>query len=225
MMEGRWHGRNFQNRHRNKRRSTLNLKAPDGVAILQEDGSRTAEVVIENTGPDVKFRLGIDYETVSAINKRIVYGSIFRIRRGRQQSISRSVRVWTTRCAKAMGGLMSITGLRGRPGARRLFRSDLGAPGFSAPWEFPGRIAWSARFPAKASGAVVDARRENLRCWISRRAMGDSKGRYRPGTGKTSTRHSTGVVPDERWQITTVKLPASTSLTRFCQTSVWPNFA
>ena len=35
-----------------------------------------ADVVVENYRPDVKFRLGVDYESLKAINPRIVYASI-----------------------------------------------------------------------------------------------------------------------------------------------------
>ena len=38
--------------------------------------AETADVVVENYRPDVKFRLGIDYETLRALNPRIVYASI-----------------------------------------------------------------------------------------------------------------------------------------------------
>src|ERR1700682_2567820 len=74
-MGGPRHGPDFQNLHRNKRSLTLNLKEPDGVAIFKRM-VESADVVIENYRPDVKFRLGIDYERIRAINKRIVYGSI-----------------------------------------------------------------------------------------------------------------------------------------------------
>src|SRR5512132_852961 len=53
------HGPDFQNLHRNKRSITLNLKDPDGIAILRKLSDRT-DVVVENFRPDVKFRLGID---------------------------------------------------------------------------------------------------------------------------------------------------------------------
>jgi formyl-CoA transferase len=74
-MSGPRHGPDFQNLHRNKRSLTLNLKEADGIAIFRRM-VKTADVVIENYRPDVKFRLGIDYESVRSINKRIVYGSI-----------------------------------------------------------------------------------------------------------------------------------------------------
>jgi formyl-CoA transferase len=101
-------GPDFQNVHRNKRGMTLNLKTPDGVAILKELVAK-ADVLVENYRPDVKERLGIDYATLSAINPRLVYASIsgygedgpYRLRPGFDQ------------IAQGMGGLMSITGAPG----------------------------------------------------------------------------------------------------------------
>ena len=69
------HGSDFQNIHRNKRSITLNLKDERGVAILKELVAR-ADVLVENFRPNVKYRLGIDYETLAKINPRLVYGSI-----------------------------------------------------------------------------------------------------------------------------------------------------
>ena len=42
-------------------------------------------MIVENYRPDVKHRLGIDYEAIQAINPRLVYGSIsgFAARTGR----------------------------------------------------------------------------------------------------------------------------------------------
>ncbi len=50
----------FMNLHRNKRAITLNLKSPEGVALLRRMVAR-ADVVVENFRPDVKKRLGIAY--------------------------------------------------------------------------------------------------------------------------------------------------------------------
>jgi len=63
------------NLHRNKRSLTLDLKSPRGVDIIKKLAAK-ADVVVENFRPDVKHRLGIDYETLSKINPRIIYGSI-----------------------------------------------------------------------------------------------------------------------------------------------------
>ena len=69
------HSPDFQNLHRNKRSMTLNLKHPEGLAIFKQL-ARDADVIVENYRPDVKHRLGLDYEAIKAINPRIVYGSI-----------------------------------------------------------------------------------------------------------------------------------------------------
>jgi crotonobetainyl-CoA:carnitine CoA-transferase CaiB-like acyl-CoA transferase len=69
------HGSDFQNLHRNKRAMTLNLKDPRGLEVFQRL-AKQADVVVENFRPDVKGKLGIDYESLRKINPRIVYGSI-----------------------------------------------------------------------------------------------------------------------------------------------------
>ena len=99
----------FQNVHRNKRGMTLNLKSPEGIAILKKLVA-SADVLVENYRPDVKRRLGIDYATLAEINPRLVYASIsgygedgpYRLRPGFDQ------------IAQGMGGLMSITGFAGQ---------------------------------------------------------------------------------------------------------------
>jgi len=103
------HGPDFQNLHRNKRSLTLNLKAPEGLAVLKRLVER-ADVVVENYRPDVKFRLGVDYESLKAINPRIVYASIS----GFGQDGPYRDRPGFDQIAQGMGGLMSITGLPGQ---------------------------------------------------------------------------------------------------------------
>jgi crotonobetainyl-CoA:carnitine CoA-transferase CaiB-like acyl-CoA transferase len=127
-MGGPRHGPDFQNLHRNKRSITLNLKEPDGVAIFKRM-VETADVVIENYRPDVKFRLGIDYESIRAINKRIVYGSIS----GFGEDGPYRERPGFDQIAQGMGGLMSITGLPGQGPVRvGIPVADLGAGIFCA---------------------------------------------------------------------------------------------
>ena len=108
-MGGERHGPDFQNLHRNKRSMTLNLKSPEGVSILKKLVSN-ADVLVENYRPDVKFRLGVDYETLRAVNPRLVYGSIS----GFGQDGPYRERPGLDQIAQGMGGLMSITGLPGQ---------------------------------------------------------------------------------------------------------------
>jgi crotonobetainyl-CoA:carnitine CoA-transferase CaiB-like acyl-CoA transferase len=102
-------GFDFLNLHRNKRAITLDLKHPRGIEILKKLVTR-ADVVVENFRPDVKKRLGIDYETLSRINPRLVYGSIS----GFGQTGPYADRPGYDQIAQGMGGLMSITGLPGQ---------------------------------------------------------------------------------------------------------------
>ena len=108
-MGGARHGFDFQNLHRNKRGMTLNLREPDGVAIFKKLAT-TADVVVENYRPDVKHRLGIDYETLKPINPRLIYASIS----GFGQSGPYRDRPGVDQIAQGMGGLMSITGIPGQ---------------------------------------------------------------------------------------------------------------
>jgi crotonobetainyl-CoA:carnitine CoA-transferase CaiB-like acyl-CoA transferase len=102
-------GSDFQNVHRNKRAMTLNLKSPDGVAILKKLAAQ-ADVLVENFRPDVKQRLGIGYETMAAINLRLIYASIS----GYGEDGPYRMRPGFDQIAQGMGGLMSITGLPGQ---------------------------------------------------------------------------------------------------------------
>src|SRR5216110_825968 len=102
-------GFDFQNLHRNKRSITLDLKNPRGVEVLKRLAAR-ADVLVENYRPDVKHRLGIDYETLSKVNPRLVYGSIS----GFGQSGPYRDRPGYDQIAQGMGGLMSVTGLPGQ---------------------------------------------------------------------------------------------------------------
>jgi crotonobetainyl-CoA:carnitine CoA-transferase CaiB-like acyl-CoA transferase len=61
--------------NRNKRSMTLNLKLPESQEIFRKLAS-TADVIVEGFRPGVMKRLGGDYETIRAINPRIVYCSL-----------------------------------------------------------------------------------------------------------------------------------------------------
>jgi len=91
--------------HRNKKSAVVNLQDPRGVKIVTELAAH-ADVVVENYRPDVKHRLGVDYESLSRDNPRLVYGSIsgfgqegpYRDRPGYDQIV------------QGMSGLMWLTG-------------------------------------------------------------------------------------------------------------------
>jgi len=127
-MGGPRHGPDFQNLHRNKRSLTLNLKEPDGIAILKQLVAK-ADVLVENYRPDVKHRLGIDYESLSKVNPRLVYASIS----GFGQTGPYEKRAGFDQVAQGMGGLMSITGLPGQGPVRAgIAVADMSAGVFAA---------------------------------------------------------------------------------------------
>ena len=101
-------GPDFQNIHRNKRGMTLNLKSEAGMEVFRRLVAEV-DVLIENYRPDVKHRLGIDYESLKSINPGLVYGSIS----GFGQDGPYMARPGFDQIAQGMGGLMSITGAPG----------------------------------------------------------------------------------------------------------------
>jgi len=98
-------GPDFQNLHRNKRSMTLNLKAPQGREVFLRL-VRTADVVVENYRPDVKERLGIDYEALKAVNRRVILASIS----GFGQDGPYRDRPGFDQIAQGLSGIMSVTG-------------------------------------------------------------------------------------------------------------------
>lgn len=91
--------------HRNKKSIAVNLQDARGVTILKQLVAG-ADVLVENYRPDVKHRLGIDYEILSRENPRLIYASIsgfgqegpYRDRPGYDQIV------------QGMSGLMWLTG-------------------------------------------------------------------------------------------------------------------
>ena len=103
------HTSDFQNLHRNKRSITLNLKKSEALEILMKLVEKS-DVVVENFRPDVKKRLGIDYENLKKRNPRIILASIS----GFGQDGPYAKRPGFDQIAQGMGGLMSITGEPGK---------------------------------------------------------------------------------------------------------------
>lgn len=122
------HEPDFQNLHRNKRAVTLDLKKKEGLAVMHRLVQH-ADVLVENYRPDVKFRLGIDYESLAKINPRLIYTSIS----GFGQDGPYKDRPGVDQIAQGMSGLMSITGEPGRGPMRvGIAISDLSAGLFAA---------------------------------------------------------------------------------------------
>jgi crotonobetainyl-CoA:carnitine CoA-transferase CaiB-like acyl-CoA transferase len=64
----------FEINNRNKRSVAIDLKKPEGVALVRRLVAN-ADVFIQNFRPTVAEKLGLDYETLRADNPRLVYGS------------------------------------------------------------------------------------------------------------------------------------------------------
>jgi crotonobetainyl-CoA:carnitine CoA-transferase CaiB-like acyl-CoA transferase len=103
------HEADFQNKHRNKRGMAINLRGAQGRAVLHRLAER-ADVIVENFRPDVKHRLGFDYETLKAKNSALIYASISAF----GQDGPYKDRPGVDQVVQGMSGLMSVTGEPGR---------------------------------------------------------------------------------------------------------------
>jgi len=98
-------GGDFQNINRNKRSMTLNLKRPGAKDILMRL-VKDADVVVENWRPEIKHKLGLDYDSLATVNPRIILASIS----GFGQDGPYAWRPGFDQIIQGMGGLMSVTG-------------------------------------------------------------------------------------------------------------------
>ena len=96
--------------NRGKRAIAIDLKKPEGLEIVKKI-AKTADVVIESFRPGVVDRLGLGYEQIKAINPQIVYCSIS----GFGQHGPYAQRPGVDGILQGMGGIMSVTGEKGRP--------------------------------------------------------------------------------------------------------------
>jgi formyl-CoA transferase len=94
--------------NRNKRSVALDMKDGGDLEAFRAL-VRTADVLVENFRPGVTRRLGIDYETLSAANPRLVYASIS----GFGQTGPYADRPGFDLIAQAMSGILSVTGAPG----------------------------------------------------------------------------------------------------------------
>lgn len=94
--------------NRNKRSMTIDLKSEEGREVFYKL-IETADILVENYRPGVSTRLGVDYETLTKINPRLIYCSIS----GFGQFGPYSSRGGYDLIAQGMTGIMSVTGERG----------------------------------------------------------------------------------------------------------------
>jgi crotonobetainyl-CoA:carnitine CoA-transferase CaiB-like acyl-CoA transferase len=122
------HSGTFLTINRSKRGITVDLKQPAGVEIIHRL-VRTADVFVQNYRPGAAGRLGVDYATLAAINRRLVYCSIS----GFGSTGPYAPRGGYDLIAQGMSGIISVTGDENGPPAKAgLPVSDLSAGLFGA---------------------------------------------------------------------------------------------
>jgi len=135
--------------NRNKRSIVLNLKTPEDREVLYAL-VKTADVLVENGRPGVAQRLGMGYETLKAINPRLIYASIS----GFGQNGPWAQRPGYDLIAQAMSGVLSATGHPGGEPVKNVIPvADLGAGLFCA----NGILAALIGREKTGEGQLVDA--------------------------------------------------------------------
>lgn len=100
----------FQMFNANKKSITINLKAPEGLALVK-DLLRKADIAVENMAPGTIERLGLGYDEVKAINPGIIFCQI----KGFGEGSPHEHALAFDMIAQAAGGTISVTGERDRP--------------------------------------------------------------------------------------------------------------
>ena len=107
------HSSFFTVSNRNKRSITVNHREPEGQEIIRKL-AETADVLIENYKVGDLARFGLDYESLKAINPRLIYCSVT----GFGQTGPMAERPGYDGLFQATGGMMAVTGIPdGQPGA------------------------------------------------------------------------------------------------------------
>jgi crotonobetainyl-CoA:carnitine CoA-transferase CaiB-like acyl-CoA transferase len=95
--------------NRNKRSFAVNLREPEGRELFIKFAAG-CDIVLDNYAPGVLDRLGVDFETVSKVNARIIYCSINGFLKGPYAH-----RPALDEVAQMMGGIAYMTGLQDQP--------------------------------------------------------------------------------------------------------------
>jgi crotonobetainyl-CoA:carnitine CoA-transferase CaiB-like acyl-CoA transferase len=98
----------FMALNRNKRAMVIDLRSVDGQALFRELILHT-DVLVENFKPGTTNKLGIDYETLSALRPELIYASIT----GFGDTGPYALRPGLDLITQGMSGIMSVTGERG----------------------------------------------------------------------------------------------------------------
>ncbi len=95
--------------NRNKRSLAVNLKSEEGFQVIQKLLA-TADVLIENFGPDTAERLGVGYDQVQNLNPALIYCRLKGFLAGPYLE-----RTALDEVVQMMSGLAYMTGLPGQP--------------------------------------------------------------------------------------------------------------
>ncbi len=101
--------------NRNKRSAALNMKTPEGLAVVRELVAQ-ADVVVENFSTGVMERFGLDYESCRKLNPKVIYCSVSAY--GREGEFAD--RLGFDPIAQAESGFISMNGYNDRQGVRTL---------------------------------------------------------------------------------------------------------
>ncbi len=93
--------------NRGKRSVTVNLNSPEGRDIILEL-AKSADIVVENYKVGTLDRYGLDYDSLSKLNPKVIYASVT----GFGQTGPRAAQAAYDFMIQGMGGLMSVTGER-----------------------------------------------------------------------------------------------------------------
>jgi crotonobetainyl-CoA:carnitine CoA-transferase CaiB-like acyl-CoA transferase len=121
------HSATFMTMNRDKRGLTVDLKQPEGVALVKRL-VKTADVFVQNYRPGVAERLGLGWDALRAENPRLVYCSVS----GFGGTGPYASRGGYDLIAQGMSGVISVTGEEGAPAKSGVPLSDLCAGLFAA---------------------------------------------------------------------------------------------
>lgn len=143
----------FSQFNRNKLGVTLNLKSPEGKALLLKLVAK-ADILVENFRPGTMEKLGLGYEVLQSVNPKLVYTAIS----GFGRTGPNASRPAYDNTGQAAGGLWSMNGYADRPPVRvGTIIGDLAASLYAA----IGTVAALREAERTGKGQVVDVSQQD----------------------------------------------------------------
>lgn len=139
----------FQGLNRNKKSITVDLKSPEGVALIKNI-AKDADAFVQNQKPGLAVSLGLGPDDLLAVNPRLIYTSIHAF--GKDGPLKD--RPGYDPLMQAFGGVMSTQGHPGQPPVRvGTSIIDMG----TGMWAVVAILAGLLRREKTGKGGVVDA--------------------------------------------------------------------